>query len=39
MQFKLILNGYLESGDKETESKRLAELKVPNFNHEFVYQV
>uniref|UniRef100_A0A914GW95 Programmed cell death protein 4 n=1 Tax=Globodera rostochiensis TaxID=31243 RepID=A0A914GW95_GLORO len=37
-QFKLILEEYVQSNDEETAELRLSELKVPHFNHEFVYQ-
>jgi len=37
-QFKLILKEYLLSNDVDTAEKRLSNLKVPHFNHEFVYQ-
>ncbi|KAL3118003.1 hypothetical protein niasHT_005246 [Heterodera trifolii] len=37
-QFKLILKEYVQSNDQETAELRLSELKVPHFNHEFVYQ-
>ncbi|KAF7634474.1 hypothetical protein Mgra_00006143 [Meloidogyne graminicola] len=36
-QFKYILKEYLNSNDKEDAERRLAELRVPHFNHEFVY--
>jgi hypothetical protein len=32
------LKEYLQSNDKEAAEQRLADLKVPHFNHEFVYQ-
>jgi hypothetical protein len=32
------LKEYLQSNDKEAAEQRLANLKVPHFNHEFVYQ-
>uniref|UniRef100_A0A1I8AWN5 Programmed cell death protein 4 n=1 Tax=Meloidogyne hapla TaxID=6305 RepID=A0A1I8AWN5_MELHA len=36
-QFKNILKEYLNSNDKEAATQRLSELRVPHFNHEFVY--
>lgn len=38
-QFKLILREYLDSNDKSIVFSRVLELKVPHYNHEFVYQV
>ncbi|KAI1724586.1 MA3 domain-containing protein [Ditylenchus destructor] len=37
-QFKMILKEFIHSNDKEIVSIRVKELKVPHFNHEFVYQ-
>lgn len=38
-QFKRILKEYLLSNDRDVVFSRVQELKVPHFNHEFVYQV
>uniref|UniRef100_A0A915MDX0 Programmed cell death protein 4 n=1 Tax=Meloidogyne javanica TaxID=6303 RepID=A0A915MDX0_MELJA len=37
-QFKHILKEYLNSNDKEAATQRLSDLRVPHFNHEFVYK-
>jgi hypothetical protein len=38
-QFRKILREYLQSNDTEDASHRVRLLKVPHFNHDFVYQV
>lgn len=38
-QFKMILKEFLLSNDKDIVCTRVNELKVPHFNHDFVYQV
>lgn len=37
-QFKMILKEFLLSNDKDIVCTRVNELKVPHFNHDFVYQ-